>query len=89
MNKIVPEAELACPLTSESALGRKICIVTGELEGPFFNGGVGTTNRALALVLRKLGYDVDILYTLIRAKGTTGWPDPIFHCNICCVIDTI
>ena len=62
MNRIA-ETELARLLRPERPTGRKICVVTGELEGPYFNGGVGTTNRALALVLRTLGYEVDILYT--------------------------
>jgi glycosyltransferase involved in cell wall biosynthesis len=44
----------------------RICIVTGELAGPDFNGGIGTTNRALALVLRSRGYPVDILYTSVN-----------------------
>ena len=42
---------------------KRICIVTGELAGPFYNGGIGTTNRALAIELSKMGYHVDILYT--------------------------
>src|SRR6185436_5736213 len=61
--KRIAETEFARLLPTERSTGCKICIVTGELEGPYFNGGVGTTNRALALVLRALGYDVDILYT--------------------------
>jgi glycosyltransferase involved in cell wall biosynthesis len=54
----------------------RICIVTGEFAGPDFNGGIGTTNRALALVLRAHGYAVDVLYTRVdhgrpfSAKGT-------------------
>lgn len=63
MNRIVPESKLAQSLTIAPLAGRKVCIVTGELEGPFYNGGVGTTNRALALVLRAMGCEVDILYT--------------------------
>lgn len=54
----------------------RICIVTGEFAGPDFNGGIGTTNRALALILRAHGYAVDVLYTRVNdgtpfsAKGT-------------------
>ena len=66
MNKIIPEPQSARSPNSLRPLGRKICLVTGELDGPFFNGGIGTTNRALALVLRELGYDIDILYTRVH-----------------------
>ena len=54
----------------------RICIVTGELAGPDFNGGIGTTNRALALFLTSQGHRVDILYTRVSngapfsARGT-------------------
>lgn len=44
----------------------KICLVTGELAGPDLNGGIGTTNRALALTLRNAGFDVDVLYTKVN-----------------------
>jgi len=44
----------------------RVCIVTGELAGPDFNGGIGTTNRALAEFLNKEGYRVDILYTRVE-----------------------
>jgi glycosyltransferase involved in cell wall biosynthesis len=66
MNKAVSEPEILRSLRSEPRATRKICIVTGELEGPFFNGGVGTSNRALALELRNLGHAVDILYTHVE-----------------------
>lgn len=65
MNRINTKIEAGASDALAPALGRKICIVTGELEGPFLNGGVGTTNRALAVALRELGHDVDILYTLV------------------------
>jgi glycosyltransferase involved in cell wall biosynthesis len=67
MNKAIPRSELMRSIDSEASADRKVCIVTGELEGPHYNGGVGTTNRALAIVLRELGYDVDILYTQVAA----------------------
>lgn len=44
---------------------RRICLVTGELAGPDYNGGIGTANRGLALALRRRGYRVDILYTRV------------------------
>jgi glycosyltransferase involved in cell wall biosynthesis len=68
MNKAVPLSNLSQSLPSARPAGFRICIVTGEIAGPFFNGGVGTVNRALALVLRKLGYNVQILYTRV-AEG--------------------
>lgn len=43
----------------------RICIVATEIEGPFFNGGVGSTNRWLALALRRMGHAVDIVYTQV------------------------
>lgn len=66
MNRVVSERELSGAQHSERKTGKKVCVVTGELEGPFFNGGVGTQNRALAIVLRRLGYEVDILYTQVN-----------------------
>ena len=63
----------AAPISSENDLRDravpsrgKVCIVTGELAGPDFNGGIGTTNRGLAFVLRGLGFDVDVLYTRVN-----------------------
>ena len=44
----------------------RICIVTGELAGPDFNGGIGTSNRGLALELYAAGHAVDILYTNVE-----------------------
>jgi glycosyltransferase involved in cell wall biosynthesis len=69
MNRVVSDRELSGAQIPEPRTGKKVCVVTGELEGPFFNGGVGTQNRALAIVLRKLGYEVDILYTQVN-RGT-------------------
>ena len=65
MNRFVSGRELSGAQIPEQRPGRKVCVVTAELEGPFFNGGVGTQNRALAIVLRRLGYEVDILYTQV------------------------
>jgi glycosyltransferase involved in cell wall biosynthesis len=59
----------AAIVPARAGSGARICIVTGELEGPYLNGGIGTTNRALAIVLRSLGYEVDILYTNVE-RGT-------------------
>jgi glycosyltransferase involved in cell wall biosynthesis len=66
MNKVVAETELISSRQAESLGSRRVCIVTWELAGPHLNGGIGTTNRALALVLRTLGYEVDILYTNVH-----------------------
>jgi glycosyltransferase involved in cell wall biosynthesis len=48
--------------------GRRICLVTGELSGPDYNGGIGTANRGLALALRRHGYQVDVLYTRVSRQ---------------------
>lgn len=60
-----PEA-LVRQLPGESLSAGRICIVTGELAGPDFNGGIGTANRGLALALQRAGYSVDILYTRVE-----------------------
>ncbi len=62
------EASVEAPSAANRAVdpaGRKICLVTGELSGPDYNGGMGTANRGLALALRRHGYQVDILYTRV------------------------
>ncbi|MFO1130986.1 MAG: glycosyltransferase family 4 protein [Hyphomicrobiales bacterium] len=48
----------------------RVCIVTGEIAGPDFNGGIGTSNRGLALALQSAGFTVDVLYTQVD----TGHP---------------
>ena len=45
----------------------RVCIVTGEIAGPDYNGGIGTANRGLALSLRNAGFAVDVLYTRVEA----------------------
>src|SRR5258708_5363096 len=45
---------------------RKICLVTGEIAGPDFNGGIGTANWGLASALRAAGFSVDVLYTRVE-----------------------
>jgi glycosyltransferase involved in cell wall biosynthesis len=65
MNKPVTHSGVD-PASAHRPPRASICIVTGELGGPDFNGGIGTTNRALALVLRAQGYKVDILYTRVE-----------------------
>lgn len=45
----------------------RVYIVTGELAGPDFNGGIGTANRGLALALQRAGHAVDVLYTRVEA----------------------
>jgi glycosyltransferase involved in cell wall biosynthesis len=66
MNAVVPEVQIPRLRSDKPAARRRICIVTGELAGPLYNGGIGTTNRALASVLRGLGHDVDVLYTRVH-----------------------
>jgi glycosyltransferase involved in cell wall biosynthesis len=43
----------------------RVCVVTGEIGGPDFNGGIGTANLGLALALRHAGFTVDVLYTRV------------------------
>jgi len=66
MNKGSKQRDPAPSAAKHALSGAKICIVTGELAGPDFNGGIGTTNRALALFLRSQGHDVDVLYTRVN-----------------------
>jgi glycosyltransferase involved in cell wall biosynthesis/predicted O-methyltransferase YrrM len=49
-----------------------VCIVTGELIGPFRNGGVGTAMTGLAETLADAGLRVTVLYT--GAVWTPGVP---------------
>ena len=49
-----------------TSVGR-VCIVTGEMAGPDYNGGIGTANRGLALALQSAGFSVDVLYTRVEA----------------------
>ncbi|MFO1060625.1 MAG: glycosyltransferase [Dongiaceae bacterium] len=60
-----PGPESAIPASSDPALPGRVCLVTGEIAGPDFNGGIGTANRGLALALRKAGFAVDVLYTRV------------------------
>jgi len=62
MNIIAPEVKIS-HAESPPLPRRKVCMVTGALEDSFFDGGIGTANRALALTLGDLNHDVDILYT--------------------------
>jgi len=48
-----------------TSVGR-VCIVTGEMAGPDYNGGIGTANRGLALALQNAGFSVDVLYTRVE-----------------------
>jgi glycosyltransferase involved in cell wall biosynthesis len=48
---------------------KKVCIVTDELAGPDYNGGIGTACQGLASVLADAGYAVDVLYTRV-AEGS-------------------
>jgi glycosyltransferase involved in cell wall biosynthesis len=66
MNRVISESKRVRSQSAKLSGSRKICIVTAELAGPFYNGGIGTANRALALALRRLGCAVDILYTRIH-----------------------
>lgn len=54
------------PSEGGASAGR-ICIVTGEIAGPDYNGGIGTANRGLALSLQSAGFAVDVLYTRVES----------------------
>lgn len=49
----------------------KICVVTDELTGPDYNGGIGTACHGLATALAAAGFAVDILYTRV-ANGVVN-----------------
>ena len=60
----------------------RVCIVTGEIAGPDYNGGIGTANRGLALSLRNAGFAVDVLYTRVEAPlGRLAWQVVTGHGN--------
>lgn len=60
--------DLAGRQSSErGASAGRICIVTGEIAGPDYNGGIGTANRGLALALQSAGFNVDVLYTRVES----------------------
>lgn len=65
-------APSALDLTGRQSLERgesagHICIITGEIAGPDYNGGIGTANRGLALALHAAGFTVDVLYTRVES----------------------
>ena len=43
--------------------GGRICIVTNEFHGLFRNGGIGTANTGLALMLAEAGYAVTVVFS--------------------------
>lgn len=47
---------------------KSICLVTNEFEGIDINGGIGTYYRELAILLSKNGWNVTILYIIVKAK---------------------
>lgn len=65
MMDTLPRPKDSSAIEPEAGAGR-ICIVTGELAGPDFNGGIGTANRGLALALRQAGHSVDVIYTRVE-----------------------
>lgn len=63
-----PDADVdrAHPSMGNSRLkAKRICLVTSELAGPDYNGGIGTAVRGLALSLVHHGYSIDVLYTRV------------------------
>src|SRR5687767_3089923 len=60
------ETQLDSPRNEVETAAARICIVTGEIAGPDFNGGIGTANRTFAIELHRAGYEVDVLYTRVN-----------------------
>jgi O-antigen biosynthesis protein len=56
-------------LPANFAQGSRICFVTTEFHGLFRNGGIGTANTGLALVLAAAGYDVSVAYANADQAG--------------------
>jgi glycosyltransferase involved in cell wall biosynthesis len=52
-------------------LQKKSCVVTDELSGPDYNGGIGTACYGLATALAAAGHQVDVLYTRV-AQGSVN-----------------
>lgn len=53
-----------------------VCIVTGELVGPFKNGGLGTSMTGLAELLGAVGTKITVLYTgEVSAADLPQWKD--------------
>jgi glycosyltransferase involved in cell wall biosynthesis len=53
---------------------KRICIVTNEIFGPHKNGGIGTSQTFLALLLSSADFCVDILYTgEIKHRTEAHW----------------
>src|SRR5690348_13978116 len=65
MNRIVPGSSPIAMPVAKLGPRAKICLVTGDLAGLIVNAGVGTANSAMAVILRRLGHDVDVLYTRV------------------------
>lgn len=64
MARAVPSVQTFEPLARSKA-GKlpKLCLVTGELVGPFKNGGLGTSMTGLVEFVAAQGADVTVLYT--------------------------
>ena len=53
-------------------MSRKVCIVTPDIVGPVFNGGIGTHCYFLArFITRRLHHNVTVLFTGPLRRGTT------------------
>jgi len=60
---------------------KRICIVTDELAGPDFNGGIGTACTGLAIALAAAGHRVDALYTRV-AQGVVHSSFGVFEDHV-------
>jgi glycosyltransferase involved in cell wall biosynthesis len=51
----------------------KICIVTPDLAGPVRNGGIGTYARSLAILLRRAGHEVTLVFSMPLREDGKAW----------------
>jgi glycosyltransferase involved in cell wall biosynthesis len=71
--EVRPSAEkslLALDRPRSVTMRPSVCVVSNEIEGPFRNGGIGTSMTGLAEALAAEGFDVTVLYT-----GSIWTPD--------------
>jgi glycosyltransferase involved in cell wall biosynthesis len=60
----------------------KLCLVTGELVGPFKNGGLGTSMTGLVEFMAAQGADVTVLYTGDVSGDLAEWKQKYLNAGI-------
>ncbi len=60
----------------------KLCLVTGELVGPFKNGGLGTSMTGLVEFVAAQGADVTVLYTGEVSGDLAEWKQKYLNAGI-------